>query len=70
LALAGTLRPSKWYVPEGKSLTPFWAWLPQAPKVTASPPSAELDVQAKGVPISRLLAGVPAAISRAFADSV
>jgi len=61
---------SKWYVPEGKSLTPFWAWLPQAPKVAQSPPSTELDVQAKGVSLSRLLAGVSAAISRAFADSV
>ena len=58
---------SKWYVPDGKALEPFAAWLPDAPATTSSTEVAEAG---KGVSLSRLLSGVAAVIARSFADSV
>lgn len=59
---------SKWYVPEGKSLEPFAAWLSEP--LPASTASTEVSESNKGVPLSRLLSGVAAVIARTFAESV
>lgn len=69
----------QWYVPPGLDLVPFQAWLPKSAQVTVQerPTSAdiasgsrELDTAIKGVPLSRLLGGVAAAVARTFAESV
>ncbi len=67
---------SKWYVPEGKSLEPFAAWLPASiapaaasPSISTSPSTAVADTT-KGVPLSRLLSGVATVIARTFGESV
>lgn len=59
---------SKWYVPEGKSLEPFAAWLSEP--LPASTASTGVSESTKGVPLSRLLSGVAAVIARTFAESV
>lgn len=58
----------RWFVPEGKDLAPFAAWLPKAAAETST--STALDTQVRGVSLSRLLAGVASAISQAFRDGV
>lgn len=66
----------QWYVPAGLALEPFAAWLP-AGEVTPVPTLPEtagaaraLDPVVKGVPLSRLLAGVGAVVAQAFSESI
>lgn len=66
----------KWFVPEGRALTPFAAWLPAVggePVVLAGAASSSLAatgsdvvVPVKGVSLSSLLGGVARAISDAY----
>ena len=79
-ALGARWDPAKrqWYVPDGLALTPFAEWLPAGGTVTPSQSTAlispELDqggsrslsAVPRGIPLSQLLAGVAAAVSRAF----
>lgn len=69
----------QWYVPPGLDLVPFQAWLPEAAQVVVherstdvdiTSGSRELDTAVKGIPLSRLLGGVAAAVARAFSESV
>lgn len=73
----------KWYVPEGKELTPFSAWLPagsKAPAIASAGSSdlipkqeastQELALPKKGVTLSQLLAGVAKAVAEAFKSGV
>jgi exodeoxyribonuclease VII large subunit len=73
---------SSWYVPAGADLAPFSKWLPinattssLVPSDTASltSPAAskgtDLEVP-KGIPLSRLLAGVAAAVSAAYREEI
>ena len=72
----------KWYVPDGKELTPFNAWLPVAlrgaaqPAVTSSAltPAVEsgtdIEPAMKGMTLSQLLAGVAQAVAQAFKSGV
>jgi len=75
---------SKWYVPAGADLAPFSKWLPfdaaasslapagsntTTPASPATSTGTDLEVQ-KGVPLSRLLAGVAAAVSAAYREGV
>ncbi|MFG6488304.1 exodeoxyribonuclease VII large subunit [Roseateles sp. BYS78W] len=72
---------SSWYVPTGVDITPFSKWLPAsaasalAPSTSnstdlAAPASTtELEVP-KGISLSRLLAGVAAAVSAAYREGV
>lgn len=74
----------KWYVPEGKDLTPFNAWLPAGSKPPAPAvrpvttdlvsdtfgESAELASAKKGISLSQLLAGVAQAVAQAFRSGV
>lgn len=73
----------QWYVPEGRDLVPFHAWLP-AGKMAASSVSEittdiapvthmalpDVAVAKKGVPLSQLLAGVAQAVAHAFKSGV
>ena len=63
----------------GLDLVPFQTWLPAAAQaevrekptdVDIASGSRELDTAVKGVPLSRLLGGVAAAVARAFSESV
>ena len=74
----------KWYVPEGKDLAPFNAWLSagsKTPAPAAKAPSAELALvdtvgttelatTKKGVSLSQLLAGVAQAVAQAYRSGV
>jgi exodeoxyribonuclease VII large subunit len=71
----------KWYVPEGRDLTPFNAWLPAggskavtsvsaAPVPTKVSASQHLTVEGKGISLTQLLAGVATAVAQAFKASV
>lgn len=72
----------KWYVPDGKELAPFNAWLPAAlrgavqPSVTSSAltPTGEsgtdVALAKKGMTLSQLLAGVAQAVAQAFKSGV
>ncbi|MER2514738.1 MAG: exodeoxyribonuclease VII large subunit [Nitrosomonas ureae] len=72
----------KWYVPDGKELAPFNAWLPAAlrgaaqPSVTSSAitPAVEsginVELAKKGMTLSELLAGVSLAVAQAFKSGV
>lgn len=69
----------QWYVEGAVDLAPFATWLPATAEVqTASttdialPPAAstELATAKKGIPLSRLLNGVAAAVAQAFAGGV
>lgn len=66
----------RWYVPEGQDLAPFAAWLPAFAQpspsrdLAASVPSTALQTPSRGVPLSRLLAGVAKAVADAFAAGV
>ena len=57
----------KWFVPIGRDLTPFSNWLPVDPAAVAS---QELTESNRGVPLSKLLAGVAAAVDLAFRQGV
>lgn len=69
----------KWYVPEGKELAPFGAWLPAGSKTPVivsagssdlipeqDASSQELALPKKGVTLSQLLARVAQAVALAF----
>ncbi|MDP3440004.1 MAG: exodeoxyribonuclease VII large subunit [Azonexus sp.] len=68
----------KWYVPDGKELAPFNAWLPVALRGTAPAPAAstalmpsdgfgnDVALAKKGMTLSELLAGVSLAVAQAF----
>lgn len=74
----------KWYVPDGKDLTPFNAWLPSGgqsavPAIKVPPadlpladigPSSELAPARRGISLSQLLAGVAQAVAQAFRSGV
>jgi len=73
----GTVK--RWYVDAGVDLVAFGAWLPDgtAPSASASTDIALADRAAagmatvkKGIPLSRLLNGVAAAVAQAFAGGV
>lgn len=62
----------KWFVPEGRDLAPFNAWLPaglNAAAVAVQSNSTELQVTPRGKTLSQLLAGVADAVARAFGKS-
>jgi exodeoxyribonuclease VII large subunit len=59
---------SRWFVPEGKDLAPFAAWLPKGQVEEST--SMAVDTLVKGVSLSRLLSGVAAAVSQAFREGV
>lgn len=62
----------KWYVPDGRDLAAFQAWLPSSAqsKAVAAPTTSTLDLQAtvRGKSLSQLLAGVSGAVSRAYPE--
>ena len=70
----------QWYVPDGRDLAPFVAWLPAgADTGTAAPNtglaplptgSKELSVHKRGVSLSQLLAGVSQAVAQAYKAGV
>ncbi|MDD2740656.1 MAG: exodeoxyribonuclease VII large subunit [Rhodocyclaceae bacterium] len=72
----------KWYVPDGKELAPFNAWLPVALRGTAPAPVAntaltpsdgfgnDVALAKKGMTLSELLAGVSLAVAQAFKSGV
>lgn len=73
----------KWYVPEGKELAPFRAWLPAGSKVSMpaeslsaglilgdASASLELTTPNKGISLSQLLSGVAQAVAHAFKAGV
>lgn len=73
----------KWYVPEGRELGPFNAWLPPSVRSGASvtAPAADLipvadaagqdvSLHKKGISLSQLLAGVAQAVAQAFKAGV
>lgn len=74
----------KWYVPEGKDLAAFAAWLPAGSKSPAPADrpatndlvsdnlgeSTELAAAKKGISLSQLLAGVAQAVAQAFRSGV
>ncbi|WP_371437560.1 exodeoxyribonuclease VII large subunit [Polaromonas sp.] len=73
----GTVK--RWYIEAGTDLVAFTLWLPadDAPVPTASTElafgsvsSTELAAVRKGIPLSRLLSGVGAAVAQAFAAGV
>ena len=70
----------QWYIPDGRDLAPFVAWLPAgADTGTAAPNtgltplptgSKELTVHKRGVSLSQLLAGVSQAVAQAYKSGV
>lgn len=76
----------KWFVPDGRDLAPFAAWLPEGPltaastglvvpggqdvSVGAAPGPGPLAATAKGVPLSQLLQGVSQAVAQAFRSGI
>lgn len=69
----------RWYVEAGVDLVAFSAWLPSGttPEARSSAgvaltdtPAAGLAIVKKGIPLSRLLNGVAAAVTQAFAGGV
>ncbi len=60
----------KWFVPEGRDLAPFVAWLPAERRFTdtavAKSSSGAVQVQRRGKSLSLLLAGVADAVNRTF----
>lgn len=66
----------QWYIPDGHALTPFQSWLPAgtgaiaAPDPTAVESQRSLSIPVKGIPLSRLLAGVGAAVAEAYQTGI
>ena len=69
----------QWYVPDGRELTPFAAWLPAGASPVVPPGAltvfsaddAALSVAAKkGISLSQLLAGVSQAVAQAYRSGV
>ncbi|MEJ1129064.1 exodeoxyribonuclease VII large subunit [Variovorax sp. CCNWLW225] len=73
----GTVK--RWYVEAGVDLVAFSAWLPAGAAPTASgatdvaladAPASGIVTVKKGIPLSRLLSGVAAAVAKAFSSGV
>ena len=65
----------KWFVPAGRDLAPFANWLPTEgrPAVVGAGPdvvATELALTDRGIPLSRLLAGVAQAVAQAYRAGV
>jgi len=73
----------QWYVPKGRDLAPFAAWLPAGTELpqASSPTSTQLSVSqtggrdvvaaaAKGISLSTLLAGISQAVAKAYSSGV
>jgi exodeoxyribonuclease VII large subunit len=70
----------QWYVPPDLGLAPFGAWLPAGTErrevavaaldTDIASSSRDLSAQVKGVPLSRLLGGVAAAVAQTFTEGV
>ena len=70
----------QWYVPDGRELTPFSAWLPAgssnavaAATTDFTPPSTAgtgLTVRKRGISLSQLLTGVSQAVAQAYKTGV
>lgn len=70
----------QWYVPTDLDLAPFRLWLPtdtanrevadSALDTEIASPSRDVSTQVKGVPLSRLLGGVAAAVAQTFTEGV
>ena len=67
----------QWYVPSGRDLAPFEAWLPAAPLTTLAPApitgasTTAVDTAGRtGISLSQLLAGVAQAVAKAYAAGV
>jgi len=67
----------QWYVPDGHALAPFKAWLPTGSSalpstsdLTTAGSDMSVAVPAKGIPLSRLLSGVGAAVAEAYKAGV
>lgn len=67
----------QWYVPDGHALAPFKSWLPTGTSalpststLTTTGPELSVAVPAKGIPLSRLLSGVGAAVADAYKAGV
>jgi len=64
----------QWYVPDGRELAPFAAWLPQ--DLGAASPAAEpgpgyaVPAQPAGIRLSQLLAGVSQLVTQAFPSGI
>lgn len=63
-------RERKWFVPEGRDLVPFEAWLPARLRSTdltvRDTAATDLQVQRRGKTLSELLAGVADTVARAY----
>lgn len=63
----------KWFVPEGRDLAPFGAWLSAEQRstdlVVTEPDSGVMQVLRRGKSLSQLLAGVADAVARTFPQS-
>lgn len=65
----------QWFVPDGHDLAPFNAWLTAhtsstSSDMTTAEPTGSVALPAKGIPLSRLLAGVGAAVAEAYKAGV
>lgn len=68
----------QWFVPAGRDLAPFTSWLPERAEsgdalrdlVAVEPSASGLKASPKGVPLSRLLSGVAAAVTQAYKSGV
>jgi exodeoxyribonuclease VII large subunit len=66
----------KWYVPEGRDLAPFAAWLPPeavlppGPSVAIAKPSPTTSPTSKGIRLSELLAEIAEVVSHKFPKPV
>ena len=67
----------QWYVPDGHELKPFQSWLPAessalapTPNPTGADSELSVAVPSKGIPLSRLLSGVGAAVAEAYQAGV
>jgi len=67
----------QWYVPDGHELAPFNSWLPSdssalpsTSELTATASDLSVAIPTKGIPLSRLLAGVGAAVADVYKTGV
>ncbi len=60
----------KWYVPDGRDVAPFSAWLPSEMRSTgvelAAPAAGAVHLRRRGISLSELLAGITKAVARAY----
>ncbi len=62
----------RWYVPEGRDLTPFMRWLPGSSATALAVTLVVSDelVQAKGIGLAELMSGLADAVARAYSSAV